>query len=358
MAEVNELGRPMPELGKIDQVDVRGIWPNEAHDFTPWLASRLDLLGDALSMELELVQREADIGTFSLDILARKRVTGELVAIENQLEWTNHSHLGQLLTYSAALDARAVIWVASSFRGEHRAAIDWLNDWTPEEIEFYGVEVSAIRIGESLPAPVFRPVAFPNDWSKQKVVSASSRYNESRLRFYQPLVDALIKQGFQMRREAHPWVNKVQSAFNGLYYYPYIPKSPVLFGTEGWHWEVSVKLAIETASRERNVRIFNALKQEENQINKELNEVEWDEGKRLSCTVAAEVAYSVDGNMRRRMSIDETLEHSPQLREHLLEKLPRFIAALNPRLERIINDVQAERSAAESAPPEGEPQNA
>ena len=137
----NELGRPMPELGKIEQVDMRLIWPHEAHDFTPWLANRLDLLGDPLGMELELVQREADIGGFSLDILAQKRDTGELVAIENQLEWADHPHLGKLLTYAAALDARVVIWVASSFRGEHRATIDWLNDWTPEEINFYGVEV-------------------------------------------------------------------------------------------------------------------------------------------------------------------------------------------------------------------------
>ena len=289
----NELGRPMPELGTVDHVDMRLIWPKEAHDFTPWLASHLDLLGDPLGMELELVQREANIGNiggFSVDILARKPVTGELVVIENQLEGSNHSHLGKLLTYSAALDARAVIWVASSFRGEHRAAIDWLNDWTPEEIAFYGVEVSAIKIGESLPAPVFHPVAFPNDWSKQKVVSADSRYNEGRIRFYQPLVDALIKQGFQMQREAHPWVNKVRTAFNGLYYYPHIPKSPKLWGSD-WMWEVSVKLAIDTTSRERNVRIFNALKQEQNQIHKECypetGVVEWDEGRHRSCTVEA-----------------------------------------------------------------------
>lgn len=349
----NELGGPMPELGTVDRVDMRLIWPKEAHNFTPWLASHLDLLGDPLGMELELVQREANIGGFFVDILARKPATGELVVIENQLDGSNHSHLGKLLTYSAAQDARAVIWVAASFRGEHRATIDWLNDWTPEEIAFYGVEVSAIKIGESLPAPVFHPVAFPNAWSKQKVVSADSRYNESRIRFYQPLVDALIKQGFQMRREAHPWFNKVRTEFNGLYYYPYIPKSPRQIGSE-WLWETSLKFAIDTPNRERNVRIFNALKQEEDRIWAEckgFGNVKWDEGKRGECTVATgEVYHSVDDIMRRRMSIDETLENSPGIRKYMLTYLPKFIAILNPRLERIMGELQDEEAEPDAVP--------
>ena len=142
MTEVNELGRPVPELGKVDSVDVRTIWRHEAHDFTPWLSGHLDLLGDALGMALELVQREAAVGKFSLDILAQNRITGDKVVIENQLAWTDHSHLGQILTYAAGHDARTVIWVTPGFQEEHRAAVDWLNRWTPEEIAFYGVEVS------------------------------------------------------------------------------------------------------------------------------------------------------------------------------------------------------------------------
>ena len=195
MTEVNELGRPTPELGKVDSVDVRTIWPNEARDFTPWLASHLDLLGDALGMDLKLVRLEAGVGDFSLDILAQERLTRERVVIENQLAGTDHSHLGQILTYAAGHDARTVIWVTPRFREEHRAAMDWLNRWTPEEIAFYGVEVSAIRIGKSLPAPEFRPVAVPNDWSKRtrRTAAASSPGMEQ---FYVPVSEELLRRGF------------------------------------------------------------------------------------------------------------------------------------------------------------------
>lgn len=165
----------VPELGTIQPVAIRDIWTNEASEFTPWLAENLELLGEALGMSLELIQREAPVGGFSLDILAQDRNTDKVVAIENQLEPTDHTHLGQIMTYAAGHDARTVIWITPHFRDEHRAAIDWLNHWTPEEIAFYGVEVGAIKIGNSLPAPEFRPVAFPNDWSKQaKQVSSSA----------------------------------------------------------------------------------------------------------------------------------------------------------------------------------------
>ena len=188
----------MTELGKIDPVRVKTIWPHEAIDFTPWLASHLDLLGDALGMELECVQTEAAVGDFRLDILARDLTrSGAMVAIENQLEWTDHAHLGQILVYAAGHDARTVIWVTPHFRDEHRAAIDWLNNWTPSEIEFYGVEVSAIKIGDSLPAPMFHAVAFPNDWSKQtkRKAAASSPDKGKHMQFYVPISERLERSG-------------------------------------------------------------------------------------------------------------------------------------------------------------------
>ncbi|MCE2470173.1 MAG: DUF4268 domain-containing protein, partial [Dehalococcoidia bacterium] len=178
-------------------MSVRKVWEHEANDFTPWLAKHLDLLGEALKMDLETLRTEAAVGDFSLDILARDRNTDQLVAIENQLEWTDHAHLGQLLTYAAGHDARAVIWVTPSFRDEHRAAIDWLNCWTPEEIGFWGVEVRAIKIGDSLPAPEFRPVAFPNDWSKRtKQEKDTSPWKAKQLRFFVPLSEQLLQEGF------------------------------------------------------------------------------------------------------------------------------------------------------------------
>lgn len=152
----------VPELGKIEPVRVREIWPDEARDFTPWLAKNLDLLGAELEMKLELVEQEAPAGRFKLDILARDVDFGVMAAIENQLNWTDHSHIGQLLTYAANHDVRRLIWIAHDILPEHRATLEWLNQWTDDEIEVYGVEVTAVRIGGSLPAPVFNKVVSPS----------------------------------------------------------------------------------------------------------------------------------------------------------------------------------------------------
>ena len=129
------------ELGEIREVRLRDIWPREAGNFTPWLAKNLKPLGDSLGLELELVEVEASSGAFSLDILAKCTADDEMVAIENQLEQTNHNHLGQLITYAAGHEAGYVVWVASRFRPEHRAAIEWLNGLAPGKVWFYAVEV-------------------------------------------------------------------------------------------------------------------------------------------------------------------------------------------------------------------------
>ena len=145
----------MQELGRIEKVELRDIWPDEAHDFTPWLAGNLDLLGEELGLTLELVEEESGVGKYRLDILAKETSGEKYVAIENQLKPTDHTHLGQLLTYAAGHDAGYVVWVAPHFRAEHRAAVDWLNRLSPEKVWFYGVEVRAIRIGESNPPLIF-----------------------------------------------------------------------------------------------------------------------------------------------------------------------------------------------------------
>ena len=159
------------ELGMISEVRLRDIWPHEAGDFTPWLARNLNSLGDSLGLDLELLQEEASSGAFSLDILAKSTEDDEKVAIENQLEQTNHSHLGQLITYATEHGAGYVVWVASRFRPEHRAAIDWLNELAPDKVWFFAVEVHAIKIGDSLPALDFRPVAVPKKWNGSNMPS-------------------------------------------------------------------------------------------------------------------------------------------------------------------------------------------
>lgn len=164
------------KLGTIKKMDLRDVWSSEASDFTPWLAKEdnISLLGDAIGLELEVESQEKNVGPFRADILARDLTSNHYVLIENQLEQTNHNHLGQIMTYAAGLDAFSIIWIAKSFTEEHRAALDWLNRITEENINFFGIEIEVIQIGDSLPAPQFKVVAKPNDWSKSVRSSANT----------------------------------------------------------------------------------------------------------------------------------------------------------------------------------------
>ena len=193
-----------PNLAKIERVDLREAWPNEAQDFTPWLARNIDQLSQALDMSLELRQVEAPVGDYSLDVLATDLNEGRPVIIENQLESTNHDHLGKLLTYAAGQDANVIVWLAKEFRDEHRQALDWLNQRTGEDTQFFGVVVELWRIGESPYAPHFKTVATPNDWRKMQVRrAAQSPRDERNYEWRQHLLGSLIrKRGFSFRRTA------------------------------------------------------------------------------------------------------------------------------------------------------------
>lgn len=154
-------------LGRLRHVaNARDVWTSEAGDFTPWLAENLDVLADELGMSLTLLTTEVPVGDFRLDIQAQTH-DGRVVIVENQLERTDHGHLGQLLVYASGLEASAVVWVAPKFRDDHRRTLDWLNERTDTGVDFFGVEVSVVQIGETGPrAPVFEVVARPNDWQK------------------------------------------------------------------------------------------------------------------------------------------------------------------------------------------------
>jgi hypothetical protein len=154
-------------LGRLRRVaNARDVWTSEAGDFTPWLAENLDVLGDELGMSLTLVAQEVPVGEFRLDIQAQTP-DGRVVIVENQLERTDHGHLGQLLVYASGLEAAAVVWVAPRFRDDHRRTLDWLNERTDTGVDFFGVEVAVVQIGETGPrAPVFEVVARPNNWQK------------------------------------------------------------------------------------------------------------------------------------------------------------------------------------------------
>ncbi len=162
------------ELGKLEKVDLRNVWTSEAEHFTPWLAQpqNLTLLGDAIGIELELEAQEKTVGPFRADILCKDTATDHWVLIENQREKTDHVHLGQLLTYASGLKAVSIVWLARKFTEEHRAALDWLNEITDDQFNFFGLEVELWRIGDSPIAPKFNIVSKPNDWSKTVAVGA------------------------------------------------------------------------------------------------------------------------------------------------------------------------------------------
>jgi hypothetical protein len=155
-------------LGKLRKIDLREAWKHEANDFTKWLSQEenLELLGDAIGFDIKLIQTEAAVGDFSADILAEEENTGKKIIIENQLEITNHNHLGQIVTYASGYDAEVIVWVVKDVREEHRRAIDWLNEHTDETIEFYLLKIELWQIGESPYAPKFEIISKPNDWAK------------------------------------------------------------------------------------------------------------------------------------------------------------------------------------------------
>lgn len=171
----------MPKLGTLERVALRDVWKNEASHFTPWLAlpENLKILATTLNLEqLELEAQEKNVGPFRADILCKSTDDGSWVLIENQLERTDHTHLGQLLTYASGLQAVTIAWIAERFTEEHRSVLDWLNDITDDQFRFFGLEIELWRIGNSFPAPKFNIVSKPNDWTRS-ISKAAQRISDS-----------------------------------------------------------------------------------------------------------------------------------------------------------------------------------
>ena len=162
-------------LGRLKKVELRDFFKDEARDFTPWLAeeNNLELLGETLGLDIELEDTEVRIGKFSADIVGLDRSSNRTIIIENQLEKTNHDHLGKIITYGGGKDAGIVIWICKKIQQEHRKGLDYLNDISTEDYSFFGIEMELWRIGQSTPAPKFNIVVSPNEWSKS-VKSATS----------------------------------------------------------------------------------------------------------------------------------------------------------------------------------------
>lgn len=203
-------------LGRLKKVDVDEVFTNEAGDFTPWLAQEenLKLLGETIGIDLELEAQEKDVGPFRADILCKDTATEKWVLIENQLERTDHTHLGQLLTYAAGLEAVTVVWIAEHFTDEHKATLNWLNERTDEKINLFGLEVELWRIGDSPIAPKFNIVSQPNDWTRSVQTAAAesaglSVHKQTQLRFWMAFRDFMQKSSHIRCQKAYPqhWMN-------------------------------------------------------------------------------------------------------------------------------------------------------
>ena len=189
----------MCNLGVLKREEnLRSVWPNEANDFTPWLAKNLSLIGDVLGVDLELVDMESKVGTFSADILAKEVGSENLIVIENQLEDSNHDHLGKLITYASGKNAKTIVWIVKRARDEHRKAIEWLNENTDAQIGFYLLEIELWSIGNSELAPKFNVVEGFNGWAKtiKTSLNESSDTRKLQIEFWQAFNDYANKTGF------------------------------------------------------------------------------------------------------------------------------------------------------------------
>ncbi len=309
-----------PEFDNIEKVDPRSIWSHEAHDFTPWLAENIDRLGEAIGIDLELVTREAEVGGFSLDILAKDLGRNSNVIIENQLASTDHDHLGKLLTYASGYDADVILWVATEIREEHRQALDWLNQRTDAKTDFFGVTIEIIKIGNSKPALQFKVAVSPNEWQKNRKKESSTQVSErSELyrTYFQELIDELReKHKFTSARKGQPqnWYSFSSGRRSFNYSHSFANKG-----------NVRVEIYIDSGDLEDNKIRFDQLLGNREAIEFELGEtLTWE---RLDSKRACRVAVYREG------SIESSSEELQALRDWAIQRLLRFKQVFGNRPE-------------------------
>ena len=317
----------------MEYVDVNTRWKDEALDFTPWLADNLDMLSAALGVgvKLELVQMEAPVGPFFCDILAREVDSGVNVAIENQLYWTDHSHLS-LLTYAAGLDARIAVWVAPDFRYEHAETLHWLNQWTRDGLKFYGVKVMLLNTGNAPPEARLLPVVTPDGWNKDITQPQGATMNPRGRQFhvfFQPLIVKLLGAGFadQAILNFSSAARLIPSGLN-----PGIGYAASLEGNnDAW-----VTLQIRTEDKDLTKRVFDELMRDKGAIEASIatdSDQEWHWHRHNAFTFSSI-------NIRRNGSIDDPPETLGETRTWMFDLLPRLKEVFDPRVEHILKELQ------------------
>jgi len=314
----------MSEFGKLKRVPLRDLWKHEGTDFTPWLAANIGALGAALGLELELLEREAAVGDFSLDLLARDLGSSRKVIIENQLTQTDHDHLGKLITYAAGFGASVVVWVAESIRDEHRQTLEWLNQRTDEDTHFFGVVVEVLVIDDSKPAYNFNPVVIPSEWQKSikpRASSISSKGEKYRV-YFQRLIDDLRNiHRFTNAKAGQPqnWYS-FSSGITGFVY------SAVFVGKG----KARVEIYIDKGDQEKNKIFFDTLNKRKLEIESSFgNSLEWE---RLDEKQASRIAVYREGSIE---SSDSELE---EIRQWHVNNLLKFKKIFSLEIKRIIEN--------------------
>lgn len=310
-----EMPRP-PEIGKLRRVALREVWRHEAHDFTTWLEHNADVLSDALGVTIDNVERERSAGSFSVDLVGEDG-SGHAVVIENQLERSDHDHLGKLITYLAAFEAKTAIWIVSDPRPEHVGAITWLNESVAAD--FFLVKVEAIRIGESPAAPLLTLITGPSPETREVGVQKQERAerHDFRQSFWAGLLD-------RARGQRHP-------------------HSGVSPGTDGWlgagsgrsgaHFtytirqrDAAVQLILEGPDEQVNAQLFEELLRDRDGIEADFGgPLEWD---RVEGRKKCFIGVALDGGGYRD---DE--DRWPDIQDRMIEAMLRLEQALRPRIQ-------------------------
>lgn len=302
------------DFGTITTIDIREGWKNEEYDFTPWLAQEqnIGLLGNHLGIDIELEGAEVAIGSFKADIVAND-MDGNKIIIENQLDKTDHKHLGQLITYASGMEAKTVIWICSKVTDEHRNAIDWLNEMTFSEISFFACEIELLKIGDSLPAPRFKVIASPNDWGKMvksKSHEGLTAAKSSHLDFWNAFKEYMEKSGTSLSLRT-PRAQHWYSFSVGRSKFHIAALTNTQRGTVGCNLYMGGSNCFVAMTQ---------LRERRSQIEAALGELEWrEEGRKSSCTI---VQHKEGNTLSKR--------EWPQLHAWLKDRVESFHEVFSP----------------------------
>ena len=315
----------IPELGKLERIGLRQVWPHEEHHFTPWLAKNLHLLSEVVGMDLEVIEIESILpGAGRVDILAKDKTRDNAkVIIENQLERSDDDHFARLIGYAASREARVLIWVASSFSNWHQAMLEWLNE--EKGIEAYGVEVSVLRIGDSV-APDWRCVAKPSSQAR-RIDDALASTNTAYANFYRPVVA-------ELRRADLPPVSRGGLRGKWRSFQAGHPPHFYSLGLE----DVGEARAYFEAHGDDAQAVYDALREQRAEIDRELSDatIEWHDGQRWIA-------------LKTQASLDDTEEKHEETREWMASNLLKLRDVMQPRLDRIMAELPPVATADDDA---------